>query len=467
MAEATGLRYAIRVADGGLALGVTMSLIPRMASTETLVEMLIKELNERKIVFGLDHVAILQLMRERTLNAEVMVAHGIPMRRGTNAEIELLRVPPSFMSMAGADGRVDYKNVENVSPVKAGDVISRKTPADPGEPGMNVFGKQIPAPPVSDAQHPGGKNTVISPDGLEMSAAIDGFLRWNGDRIDVVELYVVIGDVDLHTGNVRYHGDVEIYGNVQPGFEVLAGGNVEVYGSVDGGRVVSERGTVLVTQGVMGSSEGMGSVEAEGDVTIGRARFARLQSRNGSITAAYAVEHSEIRAAGDLVLQSGPAMSCVVEVAGKVDVMDVTTTRNGSAAPIPWTPAQGNRRRHLRVLMSPPAAAQINVGADLPAFDAKVMDLSAGGARIRLAQRLQEDARFQMQFKIDGVEGTMWMEAEVVRTCLPASGKADLANSYGVQFVQIEPAVHEAIAKFCLAEDLKQHRLTGRAADGD
>jgi len=219
---ASGLQFNIRLIDGGLTVGITMSSIPEVGSPEGLAGVLIDELKKRNIVFGLDEEAILGIMRQRTLDEEVEIAHGVPPRSGSDAEVELLLLPPSFTAQAGEDGRVDYKNLENVSQVKAGDLVSRKTPADPGEPGVNVFGKPIRPPAVRDAKHPAGRNTVVSEDHLEMQAATDGFLRWNDDKIDVVELYAVKGDVDLRTGNVRYDKDVEVLGDVTAGFEVLA-----------------------------------------------------------------------------------------------------------------------------------------------------------------------------------------------------------------------------------------------------
>ncbi|HEX6512995.1 MAG TPA: flagellar assembly protein A, partial [Chloroflexota bacterium] len=186
---AAGLRYTIRLMDGGMTLAVIMSSIPEQASPETLAAMLTSELGQKNVVFGLDQEEILRIMRERIVGEEVEVAHGTPPRPGRDAELEMLLLPPSFVAHSGEDGRVDFKSIENVNQVKAGDVISRKIPADPGEPGVNVFGKPIRPPAIREARHPAGRNTVISEDGLEMRAARDGFLRWNEGKVEVLQLY--------------------------------------------------------------------------------------------------------------------------------------------------------------------------------------------------------------------------------------------------------------------------------------
>jgi uncharacterized protein (DUF342 family) len=450
--------------DGGLTLGITMTAIPEDASPETLAEMLTQELAARNIVFGLDQAEVLRVVRDRVIGQEVEIAHGTPPQPGRSAEVELLLTPPSFTHSADDSGKVDFKNIENVSHVKAGDVISRKTPSDPGQPGVNVFGKPVRPPLVRDARHPSGKNTAISTDGLEMTATADGFLRWNGDKIDVLELYTVKGNVDLRTGNIRYERDVEVLGDVKSGFEVAAGGSVHVYGTVEGGSVVSEGGTVTVNGGVLGTENQQASVTAEGDVQIGRARFARIQSKSGRVIANFAVEHCEVHAAGDLVLRAGPAMNCVIEVGGQVDVANVSTRQvlgvQAQQQAAIGQASRGNKRAYLRVRLSPPPAIQVQGSRPSDKFGGAIVDLSAGGALIKLPDVLREGDRHRAQFSLEGVQGTLWMDVEIVRVA--AKGKT--GNLYGIQFVQIEPAVRETIARFCLAEDLRQHRAARDAA---
>lgn len=457
----TGLRYETRVMDGGLTLGIAMTNIPEQASPETLAKLLLDDLKKRNLTYGFDESVVLGIMQRRTLGELVEIAHGTPPKPGKDAEIQMVLLPPTFMAEADEKGQVDYKNIENVSEVKADDVIARKIPSDPGEPGFNVFGKEVRPGPVRDARLPAGRNTKVSDNGLELLAAKDGFLRWKADKVEVVELYLVMGDVSLKTGNIRYQNEVEIHGNVLPGFEVLGGGDVRIFGSVDGGKVVSENGSVTVWHGVMGSAEGPAMISALGDVQIGRARFAKIESKTGNVTANNAVENSEIRAAGDLTLHSGPALNSVVEVGGKVDVMAISRERERPAmGHEAFSSSTGNRRKYVRAIISSP------IGVDLTPDDSNhlvqgvIQDLSAGGLKVRIAGRLREGARFQLQFKIPGVEGTMWMDAVVVRTVDPMNAdKSESHRSYGMEFTHVESSVREAIARYCLAEDLRQQKL--------
>ena len=116
----------------------------------------------------------------------------------------------------------------------------------------------------------------------------------------------------------------------------------------------------------------------------------------------------------------------------------------------------------MRVVLSPPPEVVLlrEGGGTLRGA---ILDLSASGVRVRLDGRLREGERRNLQFKIPGVDGTMWMEAENVRECAPANEAAPgTEKSFGLSFVHVEPTVREAIAKYCVTEDLRQHMLTGR-----
>jgi hypothetical protein len=316
---------------------------------------------------------------------------------------------------------------------------------------------------------PAGRNTVVSEDGLELKADKDGFLRWNGDKIDVAELYIVKGGVNLRSGNVKYQKDVEVHGDVAQGFEVVAGGDVRIHGTVDGGKIVSEDGRVEISGSVLGNDGAPAIVEAMGEIHIGRARFARIESKTGNVTANFAVEHCEIKTPGNLVLRAGPAMNCVVDVGGKVDVLDVSTKRRPTleervtSAAIDYSSASGNRRKYLRVTLDPPPTVHILADKASDNMTANIQDLSAGGMKLRLENfRLREGDRHRLQFQLEGLAGTMWMDAEVVRQASP-SRNGSTATSYGVKFTNIEPAVRESLARFCMAEDMRQRKaLQGR-----
>ncbi len=173
------------------------------------------------------------------------------------------------------------------------------------------------------------------------------------------------------------------------------------------------------------------------------------------------MEHAEIHAAGDLILRAGQALNCVLEVGGKVDVTNVSSRQllgRQESRPAASQTSGGNRREYLRVALSPAAPMQVHGDKPSEVWQGAIMDLSGGGVRVRMADaHLQEWDSHRVQFTLEGVQGTLWMDAQVVRTCEPRSANG-AGMSYGLKFTQIEPAVRETIARFCLAEDLRQHR---------
>jgi len=74
---------------------------------------------------------------------------------------------------------------------------------------------------------------VIFKDDTKVTSKINGNLVLRYDTLDVMPVFVTMGDVSLETGNIVFLGTVIVRGDVQPGCEVKAAGNVYVYGKAD------------------------------------------------------------------------------------------------------------------------------------------------------------------------------------------------------------------------------------------
>lgn len=150
-------------------------------------------------------------------------------------------------------GNIDYKNIFEYVTVNAGQVIARVHKGSPGKNGIAVTGETIPP------EKPG--KLVISP-----SLAINyneetGIVMVNktgrpsvikkGSTI-LFQIYdsVVVDEVCIKTGNIRFKGDIEVKRNVCESMEVVAGQNVLVNGnvifaSIYAGNNISVKGTVI------------------------------------------------------------------------------------------------------------------------------------------------------------------------------------------------------------------------------
>ncbi len=186
----------------------------------------------------------------------IVVAEGTKAHDGANAHIaHNFRLERDEVTLKEKDGRVDFKDISRVENVVAGQLLARKVPAEPGQPGQTVTGNMIPATKGKDCDLLVGKNVKLSEDGLSALAEINGQVLLLGGKINVEPIYTITGDVNLHTGNILFLGTVIVRGNVEDGFSVKAAGNIEVFGSV-GKCLIDAEGDIVVHQGIAAKTEG-------------------------------------------------------------------------------------------------------------------------------------------------------------------------------------------------------------------
>lgn len=132
------------------------------------------------------------------------------------------------------DGSIDLRERNLVHNVSDGSLIARKIPATAAEAGQNLFGDVLKAEDGQDAVFVAGEGARLCEEDYEgqvvqaIYATIDGAVAFHSGSVSVNAVYRISGDVDYETGNVEFDGDVFIFGSVNTGFEVRAGGNVTV-----------------------------------------------------------------------------------------------------------------------------------------------------------------------------------------------------------------------------------------------
>lgn len=186
------------------------------------------------------------------------IAIGLPPRNGTDGAIRMMydlgekSVRPSERE----DGSVDFKNVTQLSNVKAGQLIAERVPPVPGEPGKAVTGEVVAGKDGKEALFKIGKNVVVNPEQTAMYAAIDGMVtKTEKDKLNVFPVYEVNGDVDYNVGNIEFVGTVVVRGNILTGFRVKASGDIRVTGGIEGAEVETD-GSIEIMGGIIGSNKG-------------------------------------------------------------------------------------------------------------------------------------------------------------------------------------------------------------------
>lgn len=259
-----------------------------------------KLLEEHQIVYGLDEEAISSFLKNPPVDTPVLLASGKLPLDGQDAQIEYVydkKEGPSPKQLEG--GKVDLKDLNLNINVKKGDVLAQKTPPTPAEPGMKVTGEEIPGKEGRDKDFFVGKNTVVSEDGLQLLADMDGTISSAGSRLSVVENFTIRGDVDYSTGNIDFVGSVDIMGNILAGFKVKAQNDIQVAGVVEGAEMFAG-GNVIIRRGIQGAEKAV--IEA-----------------NGSIEAKF-VNGATLRA-GEIIHISGPVMHSYVSAGDKIELI--------------------------------------------------------------------------------------------------------------------------------------------------
>lgn len=127
------------------------------------------------------------------------------------------------------DGRVDHYNLNYVQNVVTGQVLAEiKDISD--EEASKADSRYIQETP----ELPAGDNAKVNPNNpRQLLATANGYVYYFEGKICVKNLLNVRRDVDFHTGNIFFLGDVAVHGGVRSGFELQAR-NIVVNGTIEG-----------------------------------------------------------------------------------------------------------------------------------------------------------------------------------------------------------------------------------------
>jgi uncharacterized protein (DUF342 family) len=226
-------------------------------------------LRNNRVSYGVNEDFLREFADRPVYKENVLIAEGSRPVNGRDAYLQYnFETDQSKVRLReGANGRIDFKDLNIIKNVVEGQPLARKIPAETGIVGRTVTGKVIPAKNGKDISLPLGKNVHVGDDGATIIADMNGQVVEVSGKINVEPVYTVQGDVNLKTGNIIFLGTVIITGNVEDGFSVKAAGNIEVNGTVEKAELDAE-GDVIVHQGITGKGSGM--------VRAGRSIWARF-----------------------------------------------------------------------------------------------------------------------------------------------------------------------------------------------
>lgn len=271
---------------------------PEAGGSTATLEAIVQALYSKGVVWGMNESKIRELVKNPVYNIQIQVAEGIPAVNGKNGEVKyLFDIKKDRTPTIMEDGTVNYKEMNLVENVAKGQKLAELIPPVPGKHGKNIVGAELKALDGKRAHIPRGRNVVLSEDGNELYAAIDGQLMYVDGKINVFPTYEVMANVDNSTGNIKFIGNVVVRGNVLSGFEIEAGGNIEVNGVVEAATLRAE-GDIIIKRGMHGN--GKGSLTAGNDIVSKYIESAKVQARND--IKCEAIMHCDIKCGNKLML---------------------------------------------------------------------------------------------------------------------------------------------------------------------
>ncbi len=195
------------------------------------------------------------------------------------------------------DGLMDFRDRGEIPQVKKGALLAMKSLGSPGEPGMDVFGAEIPCSKSKDVKLRCGKGVNKSEDGLNAHALLDGEPVLSADgKISVFPKLQIPGDVDLKTGHVKFDGDIDVRGTIQNDFRVEGG-------RLSAGEIlrtnINITGDVTVTGGIIGAT-----IHGDGNLKARYIHDARIHSL-GDVVVEKEVIDSDIITSGTVLMERG------------------------------------------------------------------------------------------------------------------------------------------------------------------
>ncbi len=221
-------------------------------------EELMTILKVQGVVVGIKDDVMAKIIDYPKYNEPVLIAEGIKVKNGKDAEIiySFNTNKDEIHLKESNDGTVDFKSLNMIQNVMAGDLLAKKEPATKGEPGRTVKGNFIMPKDGKDVTLVPGKNVSLKNNDLEIIADMNGQVFLHAGKVNVEEVYTITENVGIKTGHIVFLGTVVVQGDVEDGFNIKAAGNIEINGSV-GKCMLEADGDVVINQGFMGKDEGV------------------------------------------------------------------------------------------------------------------------------------------------------------------------------------------------------------------
>ena len=228
---------------------------------------IIEGLNKAGVIEGLDSL----FHKPITVQKEIVVAKGIKPEDGEDAIIKYYEIREK-KPLVKEDGTVNHYELDLIESIKKGDWLGEKVKPTEGKAGKTVTGKILPPRRGIDFKLKYDRKTVEEleeGDKIVLRAAVDGAVKFDGDKIGVDNHLVIPGDVSYATGNISFEGYVTVKGTVKDGFSVVAKNDISIQSSMGLGvvsKIISKEGSIYIRGGIFGKNQSV--IQAKKSVFI-------------------------------------------------------------------------------------------------------------------------------------------------------------------------------------------------------
>jgi uncharacterized protein (DUF342 family) len=223
---------------------------------------------------------------------------------------------------------VDYRQRAGHRAVEDGQLLARLTYPEKGLPGLDVFGKPIPARDPQRNMISVGADVRAEEreDAIHFYSTSSGRIRWAAETLAVDNVYTIDGDVCMDTGHIDHPGELVVKGDVLAGFTVHAQGNIEIMGVVEP-TDIRAGGDLTVHGGITGAESN--SIKVEGSVETKYILDANIEAGE-DIVVKNEIIHSHVKTRGAVVMSVGRL------IGGETSALSgITLGQAGSDAHVP------------------------------------------------------------------------------------------------------------------------------------
>lgn len=159
------------------------------------------------------------------------------------------------------NGNINFKSIGTIKSVEKGAIIAIKHLGKPGHDGKDIMGKVKKHKTGKKIKLKLGNGCAVKENNV-IIATIEGKPCVKGNTIYVYSVHEIKSDVDLATGDVKFIGDIDIFGSVKEGMKVEAGNSVTIHKDIYRASIIA-KGNIDIRGNAVSSTIFAGGVNVD------------------------------------------------------------------------------------------------------------------------------------------------------------------------------------------------------------